>query len=542
MLHLRRFLVFLSVLLSTGPGPAFAESLPSVVVTGDPFAPSPTLPGTGLCSTSRSSTNPGLDFPQANASFSGGLNTFLEASPDAANPNTRVTSVLRTPLDLSNNNSSGLRLSYGDFESAVPGCASGGCGFFVNDTATSFATRLRGYLNVTPDQVGQPLHFGFYADDAVAFAIYDGSFRRYTVINRPPQLGFASWRTTNSVTFTKPGLYPVEVLYAEVSEHAALEMSMLEGPFSDFERPANQTPVISLRDSGFNLVTPEMFYQSETGQPSYSELDRCAQCNRKDADTSGNSGCGTGYHCNAAAVCDVCDTARFCGASCSPCGEGTPFCVARSRDHVCVQCRMGSDCTAPDACHVGVCDAAGTCSFPAVTDGTACPGGTCQAGACMPPDSSSPDGGGVGTDGGMGPDGGGTAPDGGATAPDGGATAPDGGDVGPDGGATAPDGGATAPDGGATAPDGGATAPDGGATAPDGGGGEPDGGSLGDGGSTGDAPDAGLGTDAGSGEGPSCQDGQPGGCGCGTAVPPLAPLALLGLSLLLNRVRRARSR
>ncbi|WNG61353.1 hypothetical protein F0U59_46585 [Archangium gephyra] len=494
MLLLRRFLLLLPVLLSTGPGPASAESLPPVVVTGDPIAPSPTQPGTGLCSTSRNSANPGVDFPRANASFVPGLNAFLEAPPDAANPNTRVTSVLRTPLDVSNNNSSGVMLSYGDFVSAVPGCPSGGCGFFVNDSVTSFATRMRGYLNVTSDLVDQPLHFGFYADDAVAFLLYDSAFRSYTVINRPPQLGFATWRTTNSVSFTKPGLYPVEVLYAELSEHAALEMSMRKGTFSDFERPANQPPVLNLRDSGFGLVTPEMFYQSETGQPSFPELDRCVQCNRKDAEAPGNSGCGAGYHCNAAAVCDVCDTARFCGASCSPCGEETPFCVARSRDHVCVQCRADSDCAAPDACHVGVCDAAGTCSFPAVTDGTACPDGTCQAGVCTPP---APDGGGVGSDGGMGTDGGGAAPDGG--------------DEGPDGGGSSPDGGGP-----------------------------------GDGGSTDGEPDAGLGADAGTdpggGDGDAGQDGQPGGCGCGTAVPSLAPLAFLGLSLVLNRVRRPRSR
>ncbi|WPB78485.1 outer membrane exchange protein TraA family protein [Archangium violaceum] len=510
MLLLRRFLLFLPVLLFSGPGSASAEVLPSVVVTGDPVAPLPTQPGTGLCSTSRSSTSPGVDFPQSNASFIPGLNAFLETPPDASNPNTRVTSVLQTSLDLSNNNSSGTRLSYGDFENAVPGCPSGGCGFFLSDTTTSFATRLRGFLNVTADQVSQPLHFGFYADDAVAFTLYDRTYRSYLVINRPPQLGFATWRTTNRVTFTKPGLYPVEVLYAEVSEHAALEMSMLEGTFTDFERPANQLPVVNLQQSGFRLVTAEMFYQSETGQPSFPELDRCVQCNRKDADTPGNGGCGSGYHCNAAAVCDVCDTARFCGASCSPCGEETPFCVARSREPVCVQCRQGSDCTAPDACHVGVCDAAGTCSFPAVTDGTACPDGTCQAGVCTPPDAT-PDGGGVGSDGGMGADGGDVAPDGGDVGPDGGGSAPDGGGVGPDGGGSAPDGGGP-----------------------------------GDGGSTDGAPDAGLGADAGtdpgSGDGDAGQDGQPGGCGCGAAVPSLAPLAFLGLSLVLNRVRRPRSR
>jgi outer membrane exchange protein TraA len=490
-MHLSRYLlVCLPVLLAMSAGPASAELLPPVVIVGDPVAPSPAQPGTGLCSTSRISTNPATDFPQASSSFTTGLNVFLETPPGVANPHARVTSVLRTPLDLSNNNSSGTRLSHGDFENAVTGCPSGGCEFFVSDSYTSFATRLRGYLNVTSDQVGQPLHFGFYADDAVAFTLYDRSFRSYPVINRPPQLGFATWRTTNSVTFMKPGLYPVEVLYAEVSEHAALEMSMRTGSFSDFERPANQLPVIQLDAEGFTLVTPGMFYQSETGQPSFPELDRCTQCNRADADTPGNKGCGSGYHCNAAAVCDVCDTPGFCGASCSPCGAGTPFCVARSREHVCVQCRESVDCAAPDACHVGVCDSAGTCSFPATADGTACPGGTCQAGVCRPPDTSSPDGGGVGSDGGV--------------------SAPDGGDVGPDGGGSAPDGG-----------------------------------SPGDGGSTGGTPDGGLepdaGTGPGSGDGDACPDGQPMGCGCGTAVPSLAPLAFLGLALLLNRVRRTRA-
>ncbi|MCY1082127.1 outer membrane exchange protein TraA family protein [Archangium lansingense] len=506
MLLLRYFLLLLPVLLVMNPAPSSAEQLPTVVVTGDPVAPSPSQPGTGLCSMSRISTDPATDFPQSNSSFAGGISTFLEALPGASNPNARVTSVLRTQLDLSNNNISGQQLSLGDFVNAVPGCPSGGCGFFVNDASTSFATRLRGYLNVTADMVSVPVHFGFYVDDAVAFSIYDRSARSYPVINRPPQLGFPTYRTTNSVTFAKPGLYPVEVLYAEIGEHAALEMSLRVGTFSDFERPANQAPVIKLNAEGFNLVAPEMFYQSETGQPSFPELDKCVQCSRQYANTAGNNGCSAGYYCNGAAVCDVCDTPIFCGASCSPCGQATPFCVARSRDHVCAECRQSEDCTAPDACHVGVCDAAGTCSFPAVTDGTACPGGTCQAGVCMPPDAGNPDA---------------STPDGGGDGSDGG-TVPDGGNVGSDGGAGS----------------------DGGDVGPDGGGNAPDGGSAGDGGPTGGEPDAGQGSDAGtgsgSGDGDGCPDpdGQPVGCGCGTALPSLAPLAFLGLAFLLRRVRR----
>lgn len=508
MSRLRCVLVLLPVLLvlSAGPTSAAEQLLPPVVVTGDPVAPSPSRPGPGLCSTSRISTNPALDFPQSTSTFQAGLNAFLEAAPDSANPNARVTSVLRTGLDLSNNNASGTRLSYGDFVSAVSGCPTGGCGFFVNDTTTSFATRLRGYLDVTQELVGVPVHFGLYADDAVALVLYDRGGLSYTVINRAPQLGFATWRTTNSVTFVKPGLYPIEVLYAEITEHAALELSMFKGTFTDFERPANQPPVVSLANEGFILVTADMFHQSESGRPSSSDPEQCTQCDRRDANTEGNAGCGSGFHCNAAALCTACDSERFCGDSCSPCGTGTPFCVSQTKGHACVECREDADCAAPDACHVGVCDATGSCSFPVVPDGTTCPGGTCQAGLCLPSDAGSPGGG----DGGASPDGGGVSGDGGAAPGDGGS--------GVDGGAESPD--ASLPDAGTL--DGSTPGADGGVT-----GGEPDAGGGSD-----------AGTEPGNDGGSAGGGGQPMGCGCGAGVPSLAPLSVLGLALLVRRARR----
>ncbi|WP_309895233.1 outer membrane exchange protein TraA family protein [Archangium sp.] len=298
MLPLRRFLFLLPVLLVTSAGSSAAQGLPLVVVSGEPVAPSPDVLGTGLCSASSRSDNPAVEFPQSSATFNSGINSFLETKASS-----RVTSVPRTPLDLSNNNSSGSQASYGDFRGAVLGCPSGGCGFFTNDTTTSFATRLRGLLHVPSDKVNKTLHFGLYADDAVSVTLFDKTGTRYEVINRPPQLGVAIWRTTNSVTFTRPGLYPIEVLYAELSEHAALELSLLEGAFTDFERPATQAPIVSLEAAGFELVTPAMFYLSESGRPSHPEPDQCAQCNRQAANTPGSNGCASGYRCNSAALC-----------------------------------------------------------------------------------------------------------------------------------------------------------------------------------------------------------------------------------------------
>ncbi|PTL83502.1 hypothetical protein DAT35_13860 [Vitiosangium sp. GDMCC 1.1324] len=323
---------------------ADAEQLPTVVINGDPVAPAPAQPGTGLCVASRVSTDPGTDFSQSSSFFSGGVNSFLETPPNTANPNSRVTSVLRTLFDLSNNNTSGLKLSYGDYENVVPGCPSGGCDFSGVNPSASFASRLRGYLNVTSDMVGLPVHFGFYADDAVALTIYDRSGLIYPVLNRPPRIGYPTYRTTNSVTFTKSGLYPVEVLYAEFGEHAALEMAILVGTFTDFERPANEAPVVKLQDSGFTLARPTAFYQTESGRPSYPDLGQCQQCNRQYVNTAGNNGCDSGYYCNGAALCAPCDSAIFCGPSCSRCGPSTPLCLERNGTFTCVQCSDDSQC------------------------------------------------------------------------------------------------------------------------------------------------------------------------------------------------------
>jgi outer membrane exchange protein TraA len=336
---------------------AWAAKLPDVVVTGDPVAPSPGRPGTGLCVANSVSTDPATDFPQSTSSYIGGMNDFMERTAAS-----RTTYVLRTPFDLSNNNTGGTQASRGDFVDAVQGCASYGCSFFVNDPSTSFGSRFRGYLNVTPDMVNKPLHLGFYTDDAVSFVIFDHNNVQYPVINRPPQLGFPTWRTTNTVTFQRPGLYPIEILYAEVTDHAALEFALLDGTFSDFERGANQTPIVSLSDSGFLLLPSERFFQTETGRSSFpddpgtpqDELSQCQQCNRANANAPGNGGCGlnSGYYCNGAALCAPCDTARVCGPSCSPCGASTPYCINSNGSYTCVECNADSQC--PD----GRCDLA----------------------------------------------------------------------------------------------------------------------------------------------------------------------------------------
>jgi outer membrane exchange protein TraA len=360
-----------------------------VQVNGGPTAAPVVVPGPGLCMVSAISTSPATDFPQQTSTFNSGVNAFLDARVA-----TRVTAVLRTPFDLSNNNQSGMNLSQGDFTDAnVPACPSWGCPFAFNDPATSFGVRLRGYLNVTAAMAGHPLHFGFYTDDAVSLTVYDQDQVAYPVVTRPPQLGAATWRTTNSVTFSAPGLYPIEVLYSEITDHAALEMSVLETTFTDFELSPGQPGSANLSTSGFQLFQPAQFQLAEDGSVPGGNPNACTQCLRQNANTPGNGGCGTGNYCNAAAVCAPCTSATFCGPSCTPCNGSTPVCATIGGLVQCVQCKADPDCRTGQKCNVAigvcqectnnadcprgkVCDANGACQSCSTDD--ACAGASCN--------------------------------------------------------------------------------------------------------------------------------------------------------------------
>ena len=356
-----------TLLFALGAFPsARAAKLPDVLVTGEPVALSPAEAGTGLCMATSVSTDPAVDFPTAEGSFPSGMNAFMEASAAG-----RVTSVLRSALDLSNGNTTGPQLSVGDYVAAVPGCGSAGCSFTFNDTTTSFAVRLRGYLSVTPSMIARPLHFGAYADDAISVAIYDLAGNVYQVISRPPLLGTTAWRTTNTVTFVASGLYPVEILYAEIAEHAALELSLLDGAFTDFERAATATPVEELDAGGFSLMAPEWLFQTVTGQPSVAaDLDACAQCDR--ADVGGDGGCGAGRYCNTAAICAPCDNSDACGQLCVACPENTPVCLDAGAGFNCVACASDAHCPGGTFCEPSI------HACVACLEDTHCPGGRCE--------------------------------------------------------------------------------------------------------------------------------------------------------------------
>jgi outer membrane exchange protein TraA len=351
-----------------------------------PTSTADVLQGQGqcLCVANAVSTQPDVDFPNGMKSkgiFNAGVNAFMEMNRGTANWKEYVQ---RTIFDLSNMQDTPPNLiSWGDFkDQMLPQCPEGGCPFAWNDTTTSFGSRFRGFLNVTPELVKIPIHIGFYADDGASLTFFDKTQNAYSVIVQPPILGSATWRFTQTVTFNEPGLYPLEVLYTEIDEHAALEMSYFTGAFTDIEYPANLVPDAgmnpSLKDVGFTLFPVTRFFQTLSGQPSYPSLDKCKQCDRQFVGQYGNNGCDPGYICNAAALCAPCDSEIYCGPTCAPCGGQTPFCVNINAQMTCGQCRTDADCKMNFSCdqttHVcNQCNTDGDC-----TRGHECVSHVCQ--------------------------------------------------------------------------------------------------------------------------------------------------------------------
>ncbi|MDI1442612.1 outer membrane exchange protein TraA family protein [Polyangium sp. 6x1] len=346
--------------------PAVARAEPVVVPEG--VADAVDGVGTGLCAASAISTNPVMDWNlNSPGSYTESVDTFIDAH--AAD---RVENVIRSRLDLSNNAASGPKMSYGDFiDAELPDCMTGGCDFFVNDTTTTFASRIRGFFNVTADLANKPIHFGVYADDAISLTVYDKNANAYPVVVRAPELGTATWRVTNEVTFSTPGLYPIEILYTQIAEHAALEISYFVGDFDDFKRGANTPPIVKLNEAGFTLLPSTSFFQTLSGTPSYPDLGVCKQCERQFVNQAGSNGCDAGQYCNEAALCAPCDTNELCGPSCAPCGGDTPFCVNLNGNLQCGGCRTDADCPSGATCDPNT----KTCNEPSSPAGSGGAGG-----------------------------------------------------------------------------------------------------------------------------------------------------------------------
>lgn len=376
--------------------------LPTVYVDGDPVAPPPKdqagnlLKGTGLCGgfrladTSDSSLLTRILFPQRPSDFptSGvdqlvqALNDFMDgksAVPGAPSDPLAHYETLQTPFDLASLITDPSALSTGDYQ-GTPECANysaAGCQFPASGTNLAlpgfpaFASRFRGFVLIPQGMEKIPFHIGFYTVQEVAMRIFQKAAQGqtnakvYEVISRA-QLGNSAYRTTNTITFKNPGIYPIEILHASNRTPAALEMvALLSDPdFTDIDGDVFGTTSLNTQRFELSWTTPARFFQTSSGVLAFDRQPaQCQQCPRQYANlpTQPKNGtiCPQGLFCNEAAVCSPCVGDQFCGNSCRVCTSPEPFCVrdpaSAGTDYTCVECREDPDCKPGQKCANGKC-------------------------------------------------------------------------------------------------------------------------------------------------------------------------------------------
>lgn len=374
---------------------ARAQKLQTVSITGDPVAPNPRdtqgkiLPGTGLCAAYRllgTGADPntvfkprGSGFPASGATdFPDSANAFMDGATGGPMSGMRVDKTMLTPFDLTNFVDPPGLDSRGDFIS-TRNCPAymgkdNGCWFpaapedpvILNN---SYGSRIRGFINILPEWANQKIHFGFLTDDATAMYIYTkakppNAAEAKLVISRGAVTGATKYRVTNQVVFAKPGLYPIEVTYAQYYQAGILEMAILIDPtFVDIDEIAGiGTKPLGTYNFSLEYTLPTQFFQTASGVLPYDgQADRCKQCPRSLANVPNQPAgtCDSGMFCNEAAVCAPCIGDQFCGKSCRECLAPEPYCIRDPRDpngdYQCAECRDDLDCSAGRKCVQGKC-------------------------------------------------------------------------------------------------------------------------------------------------------------------------------------------
>lgn len=195
----------------------------------------------------------------------------------------------------------------------------------------NIAVRIRGYLNVTDTLGGQPVTFALNCDDFCSLSIGKKSIIPLAHLQ-------IAGRIAQQVIFKDNGLYPIEIVFAQNSNAAFLELSRAlsaepEGPQSSPVDP-----------NKFGLIPGTALYSAIVGSSA-----GCQECGAPGMDCSAGDYCGDG-------LCQMCNVADHCGSACITCPAGARICSAGQ----CVECASTADCAMGQLCDT----ATGHCKKP----------------------------------------------------------------------------------------------------------------------------------------------------------------------------------
>lgn len=222
---------------------------------------------------------------------------------------------------------------------------------------TNLAMRVRGYFNVTNTNQGQPITFALRCDDGCVLRMGKSNRQLTQVDARGP----LTKRRARVVSFTDPGLYPVEIIYYQNATTGNIEWSQAPGSVFGSDEGEISDFLWGQALGQFKPIPDTQLYSAVVGSnPS------CSECGAPGMDCTTGNYCGSG-------LCQACNVSEHCGASCTVCPSTRSTCAAGK----CVQCVGNRDCAVGELCDT----ATGSCLPPQPCSTSAqCQSGTmCQS-------------------------------------------------------------------------------------------------------------------------------------------------------------------
>ncbi len=293
-----RLLFFLLCCLSL-PTARKAMAAPIVIEASRAANPPRTDPGTGICTTTVHVTNNNaLTTPE-------GASTFIDLSPGTSVVDDKVTFPY-SAINFHNSDSAAQT----DYPAPLPLPFTNLNGTPKIGNEMNFAMRVRGYVNIKRPGI---FTFAVLADDGYSLAIAGVPIIKSSTTN-------ISLRDSRQVQFAAAGLYPIEMIYFQMSGPAVLDMAISDRADAEVTMYNQKLgPTFVLADQG-------SLYSTLAGPTD------CTEC-------SADATCGTGKsrYCRDG-LCQACVLNNHCGADCKACSSTTPLCVGGG----CVQCSATS--------------------------------------------------------------------------------------------------------------------------------------------------------------------------------------------------------
>lgn len=213
-----------------------------------------------------------------------------------------------------------------------------------NDANIAF--RLRGYLNVTSTNGGQPVALGINCNDACSLRIGKS---KTELVRADEDDAVLTGTRVRQVIFKDTGMYPVELVYFQNANEGFLEWARTNMPASgegSSDGPPAGDALTMFDKSRWKIIAGTELFSSITGSnPS------CQECGAAGMDCTGGSYCGDG-------LCQPCNLPDHCGPSCVTCPANARLC----ENDKCVQCTSDAMCPAGQACTNGMCGTPTPCT------------------------------------------------------------------------------------------------------------------------------------------------------------------------------------